>query len=452
MSPRADTIAAIATPPGHGAVAIVRVSGARTRSIALRIFHAKRALRPRLATFGAVFDAQGNTIDRGLALFMPAPHSYTGEDVLELHVHGSPIIASETLRATLAAGARLAQPGEFTRRAFLNGKLDLSQAEAVADVIAAESLSAARGAEARLAGGLQSEVERLRAALSQVVEELTGALDFPDEVPDPDAADLRRRFAAVLAALRSLHGTWESGRIVREGVGVAIVGPPNAGKSSLLNALLGEERALVSMLPGTTRDTIEETIAIDGVHVRLVDTAGIRSAGEELEAAGIARTERALAHATLALVVVDGSAPLGAEAGELLARTRARPRLVFFNKADLGTAGFRARAAGEADAISGSVRRPHDLVRLREAIAAIGWGRAVPDLARPHLASARQADAVLQAICALAAAELTLDQGQPVDLVAPDVMAALGALGQITGAAVTEALLDGIFARFCIGK
>lgn len=452
MDHAADTIAAIATPPGHGAVAIVRVSGAATPSIAARIFRAKRALRPRVATFGRVVDAAGRTIDQALALFMPAPHSYTGEDVFEVHAHGSPLIAGETLRAALAAGARLAQPGEFTRRAFLGGKLDLSQAEAVADVIAAESLSAARAAQARLAGGLHTEVDRLRAQLAAVVEELTGALDFPDEVPDPEPGALRVRFAAVLAALRDLHGTWESGRVVREGLSVAIVGPPNAGKSSLLNALLGEERALVSAIPGTTRDTIEESLAIDGVHVRLVDTAGIRSAGEELEAAGIARTERALAHATLALVVVDGSAPLGSEAQAILLRTRTRPRIVFFNKADLGTPGYAARAGEEAEALCGSVRWPADLARLRAGIAHAGWGRELPDLARPHLASARQADAVLAAIRALELAEATLAEGQPVDLVASEVTGAFAVLGQITGSAVTEALLDGIFARFCIGK
>ena len=448
----AHTIAAIATAPGHGAVAIVRVSGPAAAAIAARVFAGGRPLRPRYATYGRVLDAAGATLDRGLALLMPGPHSYTGDDVLELHVHGAPVIAAEVLRAALGAGARLATPGEFTRRAYLNGKLDLSAAEAVADVVAAESLAEARAAGARLAGGLQSEVERLRGALSLVAEELSGAIDFPDEVPDPQPAALHERFGAVLAELRALHATWEAGRIVREGLAVAIVGPPNAGKSSLLNALLGEERALVSAFPGTTRDTIEESLAIDGILVRLIDTAGIRRAGEEVEAAGIARTERALEHASLALVVVDGAQPLTPEALDILARTRARPRVVFFNKADLGAAGFAARGPAEHAAISGSVRVPADLARLRQAVAAAGWDGAAPDLARAHLATARQADAVLAAIRELEHALATLEGGGPVDLVTPAVTAALAALGLITGAQAGAELLDRIFARFCIGK
>src|SRR5579875_1163215 len=307
---RFETIAALATAPGRGAIAVVRVSGDDVRTIAARVFRSKRPLRPRTATLGEVLDARGEPLDQAVAVFFPAPHSYTGEDVLELQVHGSPVIVRETLATLSAAGARAATPGEFTRRAFLNGKLDLSAAEAVADLVDAESKSAARAARARLAGGLLAAVSSQRERLARILEELSGTLDFPDEVPDPPPQRLRDEIAAIDAALDALERTWEVGRMVREGVGVAIVGPPNAGKSSLLNALLREDRALVSEIPGTTRDTIEESLALGGMRVRLIDTAGIREHADRLESAGIARSERALDAARVALVVVDGSVPL----------------------------------------------------------------------------------------------------------------------------------------------
>jgi len=386
-----------------------------------------------------------------MALWFEAPHSYTGEDVLELHVHGSPVVARETLGALLAAGARLATPGEFTRRAFLNGKLDLSAAEAVADLVDAESKSAARAARGRLAGGLFAIVRAQRAALDEIATELSGTLDFPDEVPEPSRGGLREQIVAVDSRLSELARSWEVGRLVREGVSVAIVGPPNAGKSSLLNALLHDERALVSEIAGTTRDTIEESLALDGIRVRLIDTAGIRAHADRLEAAGIARSEQALEGARIALVVVDGSAPLDSASREILARTRDRARVVIFNKCDLGERGFRERDAREADALLVSVLQPGDVERVAEALeAAIGAGG--PDLERPHLATARQADCVLAARRALARALQTLEFGDPIDLIAPDLVEASAALGELSGDAVTEEILDAVFARFCIGK
>lgn len=406
---------------------------------------------PRLAVLGEVVDAGNAPVDQGLALFFPAPHSYTGEDMLELHVHGSPVVAGETLAAMLAAGARLAAPGEFTRRAFLNGKLDLSAAEAVADLIDAESRSAARAARARLAGGLLEAVGAQRRRLAAILEELTGTLDFPDEVPEPPRERLTAELAGVEAALDALAQGWEVGRMVREGVTVAIVGPPNAGKSSLLNALLGEDRALVSELAGTTRDTIEESFALDDLRVRLIDTAGIRTHAGRLEAAGIERSERALDAARIAVVVVDGSQPADAATREMLARTRERTRVVIFNKRDLGTCGYDAREHDERGALSVSVLETADLTQIRQALrAAIGLD--APDLERAHLATARQADCVLSARRALARAATTLRQDQPIDLIAGDLVEAAAALGELSGDAATEAVLDGVFARFCIGK
>ena len=387
-----------------------------------------------------------------MALYFPAPHSYTGEDVLELHVHGTPALARETLVAALAAGARLAGPGEFTRRAFVHGKIDLASAEAVADLIAAEHSAAARAAAARLSGGLAREVDRLRASLDEMLEELAAAIDFPDEVETPPAARLVERIAGVRARIAELAGTWERGRIVRDGVAVAIVGPPNAGKSSLLNALLGDERALVSELPGTTRDTIEEALALDGMTFRLIDTAGIRAHADRLEAAGIERTERALEHARVALVVVDASAPLSREARDLLARTRERERVVLFNKSDLGRAGYDAREAPERRAVFGSARDETTLNEVRDALSSLVATGETIDLSRAHLGTARQADALLEADRALAYAQETLAVGDPADLISGDVLRAIGALGELTGREADERLLDAIFARFCIGK
>lgn len=447
-----DTIAAIATPPGRGAIAIVRCSGPAARRIAARVFHSPSPLVDRVATYGAIVDPSGRPIDRGLAIAMDGPRTATGEDVVELHVHGSPVTARETLRGLLAAGARLAEPGEFTRRGFLNGKFDLSAAEAVADLIAAESRAAAQAATANLTGGLRRLIDALRSDLRAILEELAGSIDFPDEVAAPDPAVTHARVVALDDQLAALAREGEHGRIVREGLSLAIVGPPNAGKSSLLNAFLGEERAIVSPFAGTTRDTIEEAFSIDGVLVRAIDTAGLRADAEELERIGIERARGTLAAAALALVVIDGSVALGPDAREVLGATRGRPRLVFFNKRDAGSTGYEQRELPELDAVFGSAFLPATLEQLKREIARLGWHGEAIDATRPYLAGARQADAVERARRALALVRKTLADGAPLDLIAGDLLTASAALGEITGGAATEEMLDGIFARFCIGK
>jgi tRNA modification GTPase len=444
-----DTIAAIATPPGKGAIAVVRVSGPAVREITQRLVKTGAALRPRRATRATILDECGEALDQGLAILFNAPHSYTGEDLLELHLHGSPVLAREVVRAALACGARLAQPGEFTRRAFFNDKMDLHAASAVADVIDAETRAATRAALANLGGGLAEEVRSLRAALAEIVEELAGAIDFPDEVPEPDREAVDRRLSPLLASLERLRRDGDLGRLVREGLRVAIVGPPNAGKSSLLNALLGMERAIVSEIPGTTRDTIEETMVIDGVPVHLVDTAGIRAHADRLEAAGIERTKSALAAAHIALVVIDASQPLSVDSVKLLEQTGTLERVVFLNKSDLGT---QAAAALNEPGIVGSVREQSTLIELRQAIAGLGWGGERIDLARPHLVALHEFDAVNAALDALGEARRALHREEPLDFVATELHRAFSSLGHVSEQVAAEEVIDGIFSRFCIGK
>lgn len=430
----------------------MRASGPAAGKLALRYFRRRTPLQPRVATYGEIVDEHGHLIDRGVVLFMQAPRTYTGEDVLEFHVHGSVAVTKELLRALVAGGTRLAQPGEFTRRAFLNGKLDLHAAASVADLIEAETRSAARAAAANMSGALGREVRALRRRLARALEELAGAVDFPDEVPEPDRAVLAGEVRSVMEVLRALQTGFQVGRLMREGLAVAIVGPPNAGKSSLLNALLGEERALVSAIAGTTRDTIEESVAVGTLQVRLTDTAGIRDSNDHLESAGIARSRRALAAAQLLIVVLDGAHPADDAAREILRTTRHRPRVVFYNKADLGTQGYAQREDPERAALSGSVFEPRALESLRLAVERWASEDLEADAQRPHLASLRELDAVRAALFALDCAQATLGSGEPMDFAVGDLHAAFAALGELTGDVATEEMLEAIFARFCIGK
>ncbi len=434
---------------GKGAIAVVRASGPGVPALAQSVARSAVPLRPRVATRATIVDERGDVLDLGLAILFPAPHSYTGDDVLELHLHGSPIVAREVLRALVSFGARLAEPGEFTRRAFLNGKMDLHAAAAVADVIDAETRAATRAALANVESGLAADVAAARAVLSELLEELAAAIDFPDEVREPAPEEVERRIAPIFDVLERLRRDGERGRLLREGVRVAIVGPPNAGKSSLLNALLGMERAIVSDVAGTTRDTIEEAIAIDGVPVRLVDTAGIRSHADRLEGAGIERTRRALDLADVALVVIDGSRPRDRDTRRVLEQTRSHERILFFNKADLGMRG--APEAG-ARAVVGSVHDEHTLAAIRRAVAAAAWGGDSPDLTRPHPVALHEFEAIAAARDALRAARDDARQGAPIDAVGAELHRAFSSLGHVSERVAAEDILNGIFARFCIGK
>ncbi|MGC8486472.1 MAG: tRNA uridine-5-carboxymethylaminomethyl(34) synthesis GTPase MnmE, partial [Candidatus Baltobacteraceae bacterium] len=355
----------------------------------------------------------------------------------------------ELVRAAIACGARQAEPGEFTRRAFLAGKLDLDGVGAIGDLIAAETASAARAALANLGGALRAQVARMRATLREPLERLAASIDFPDEVDEPAREPLAAMLGELESELVRLQRDGEVGRVLREGVNLAIVGPPNAGKSSLLNAFLGEERAIVSELPGTTRDSIEERFIVEGVAVRAVDTAGIRAHADRIEALGIERSQRAFESARILLLVLDASTPLSEQAETLLARSEGRARIVFFNKADLGTSAVRAVSG---IAVIGSTCWPQSLHELRAAIARVGWGSAHPDLERAHLAFGGQFDAVARGLEALRSARSSLAAGAPLDLVGNDLRLVDAALAQLSPAEASEELLESIFARFCIGK
>jgi tRNA modification GTPase len=445
-------------------VAIVRVSGPRARAAIEACFQPRKngTWRAGRMRRGWLIDpATGAPLDDALAVLFPAPNSYTGEDVAELHVHGGAGVVGSCLSLVLRGGARMAEPGEFTRRAFFNGRMDLGQAEAVADLIGAQSRIAANAAAARLDGAAGRALREMRAEILVRLVEIEANVDYPDEVPEPDRAMLAACVRTQAARIDDLLAGAGSARILRDGLDCVIAGPPNAGKSSLLNALLEAERAIVSDIPGTTRDIVEESVAVDGVALRLRDTAGLRATSDVIEAEGVARARRALESAELVLLVLDGSKPLGADERAALATAAGKPRIVLCNKADLGDAGAAmlarefasvARDAEDRAFVVGSVLRPATIETIRSAIARLGWGGAVLDANAALVASARQIGALVRARESLQRVAATLDDGHALDLASDDLRSAAGAYGEVTGETVTAEVLDGIFSRFCVGK
>lgn len=445
-----DTIVAPATGRDPGAIAIVRLSGPSTSAVLERCFRAagkhKPPDAPRVLVRGTSIAADGAEIDDCLAVWMPAPRSFTGEDAAEIHCHGGPAIVAAILDASVAAGARLAEPGEFSRRAFLNGRMDLAQAEAVADLVVARTDLARRLALRQLRGGLSHRIADQRNALIDVAAEIEAALDFPDEDIEPETHE--RLAAGIATALADLHAMltgFEKGRLVREGARVVLTGPPNAGKSSLFNAMLGHERAIVTPHPGTTRDTIECTVDIGGVPVTLVDTAGVRDAQDEIEQLGIRRTAEALANADLVLRVVDATDAGPADAPDLPADARA---IVVLNKCDLVTVPPPS-AAGEPT-VAVSAKTGAGLDALEAALRGALIGVASPeDVA---LATERHALCVRGAAEALLRAKEGLENGIGGELVMVDLREAILNLGDILGLRLDEEVLDRVFSRFCLGK
>ena len=454
-----DTVAAVSSPFGEGAVALLRVSGPEALTVAANVCRLRtpgrevRELPPRVAHRARFVDMMDQMLDDGLVTVCRAPASYTGEDLVELTCHGGLLVTRRVLDALLAAGARPAEPGEFTRRAFVNGKMDLTQAEAVMDVIRAGTDLSLRAAEEQLAGRLGQRVEALRGDLLGLVAHVEAWIDFPEEGIDPDTgAALLARCDGILAHLDALLATADQGRILRDGVRTVIYGEPNVGKSSLLNALVGHERAIVSEIPGTTRDTIEEFLNVRGLPLRLVDTAGLRESDDAVERQGIARTRATLARADLALQVVDASQPPPVVATEDPEPPPLAPAsLLVLNKMDLGVdERWRDERYDAAVYVScrtgGGVDELADAIFQRVTGGAVAWNDAAPAV------NARHANCLRRAREALSAGRALLAAGESPEFAALDLREALTAVGEVVGGADTESILGEIFATFCIGK
>lgn len=453
-----QTIAAIATAPGPSAIGIVRLSGPQAAGCVSALFRPAdgRALTdhpPRTLVLGALHAADGSVLDQALATYSAAPHSYTGEDTAELQCHGSPAVLALALEALFAQGARQALPGEFTKRAFLNGRLDLTQAEAVADLIDAESAQAARQAALQLSGALSRRIAAIYDALTDLSAHFHAVLDYPDEDIDPfEAATLSSALSKAGQDLDRLLATYRRGRFLSTGIPCTIVGRPNAGKSSLLNALLGYDRAIVTDIPGTTRDTVEASCTLGGQLLRLIDTAGIRDTADPVERLGVERSRQALSGAALALVLWDGSLPPTQEDAQLLelARQEAEQVLLLRTKADLPPCPAWPVPDGTA-AIPVSARTLSGLDELEAAVKQL-FPEPAGQQAGELLTNQRQYDAALRARQAVERAQGALDSGFPPDAVVADVEAALLALGELTGANIRAEITERIFQRFCVGK
>jgi tRNA modification GTPase len=440
-----DTIAAIATAAGAGGVGVVRLSGVRAREIAETL--CVRRLKPRFAHYARFHDERGETLDDGIALYFRAPASYTGEDIVELQAHGSPAVLRALLDRCCALGARMARPGEFSERAFLNGKLDLAQAEAVADLIAAGDARAARAARRSLDGVFSRRVDALADALLGLRVHVEAAIDFVDEPLDTlGGAQLRDGLARAAADLDALLIEAERGQKLRDGLHAVIVGPPNAGKSSLLNALAGSERAIVSDIAGTTRDLLRETVRVDGVELTLVDTAGLRAGGDAIEREGMRRAASELTRADLAIVVLDANEITSGRAAVADAIAGVPQRLWVMNKADL----LPGLPPASDDAVWVSARTGAGLDTLHARLRAL-TGLEAEGAEGAFSARARQVDALRRARLELAAARQQLE-GDMLDLTAESLRAAHDSLGEITGRVAPDDLLGHIFSRFCIGK
>ncbi len=444
----AETIAALATPPGTGALAVIRMSGPGAGEVLYRC--TERRLKPRRASLVRVCDAEGRLVDEAVATHFIAPASYTGEDVVELSCHGGMLVTQRVLERLLECGARPAEPGEFSRRAFLNGRMDLTQAEAVMDVISAGSDLALRAAQNQLHGAISERVGKAADKLLSLAAHVEACIDFPDEDIAPDTvAQLAEGLDEVSSSLRGLLATADEGRFLREGVRTAIVGAPNVGKSSLLNKLLGYERAIVSDTAGTTRDTIEESVALGGLRLRLIDTAGLHESADALEQAGMERSRRAGAEAALVLEVADASLPpVPPEAwgiGEW--QENGARHLLVLNKCDLPE----HPAWQGRDAIRLSCRTGQGMEELESAITRLFWkGQAETDSL--VAINTRHRYALQQAINNLAAARQSLLAGESPELADVDLREALDALGSISGRLDTEDILSRVFSTFCLGK
>lgn len=449
-----DTIAAIATPLGEGGLAVIRLSGPQALAIADRCF-APAGQASAAAThtihFGHVVH-DGQNVDEALLAVMRAPRTFTREDVVEITCHGGILPAKTVLDAVLASGARLAEPGEFTRRAFLNGRIDLAQAEAVADLIHSRTELALRAANEQLAGKLSRRINDLRDQMLETLAHVEAQIDFPEEDIAPDTREqLIARLDEGVAFMHELLRTAHEGQILRRGIRAAIVGRPNAGKSSLLNQLLGRDRAIVSAIPGTTRDTIEETANIRGLPVIFIDTAGLREARDEIEAEGVRRSRQSFQQAEFILQVLDMSEPLTAADENYLAEFAGKQRILVRNKVDL-PARLQLPDGLKAPAVDVCCLTGQGIEPLKDAIKALVWSGDIKAEMLQVMINSRHQDALIRARTAALRAVEALRADQPLELAALDLRIAVNAVGEIVGQTTTEDLLDLIFSQFCLGK
>lgn len=463
-----DTIVAIATPPGRGGIGVVRLAGPEAKNIALPLLRLKHDLKAGHAVFGELIEPGSNPvetaalgcqaetnsarIDEVVVTYFAKPHSYTTDDIVEISAHGSPVVLRHVVDLALIAGARLAEPGEFTMRAFLNGRIDLTQAEAVRDLIDSQTLYQAKVAAQQLDGALSRRLQPIKQKLVELIAVLEAGIDFAeDDVSVLPREQILQRVAEVEKPLSSLAGSFSFGKIVHEGFTLAIVGRPNVGKSSLFNRLVERERAIVTATPGTTRDLVSETVAIGGIPVKLVDTAGIRRALDEAESMGIRKSMEALADADMVLVVLDLSQPLGAEDHELLQQVNGRPAIAVGNKCDLTSSQF-PDFSFQLPRVRTSAVSGEGVAELRREILRHIGGENTAQSEAGFLTNLRHQNLVRAAIAALKNAQAAVDNRVPHEMLLLDLYNALRPLDEITGDTTNDDILNLIFSTFCIGK
>jgi tRNA modification GTPase len=442
-----DTIVAISTPPGRSGIGVVRLSGAIAENIGNQFI--QRPLSHQRAVVGRWQAEDGEIIDDVVVVLHRAPHSYTGEDVVEISAHGNPLILNRIVSMAQSAGARIANPGEFTLRAVAHGKMDLIQAEAVRDFIDAQTEMQARTAFRQISGAVSKTISPVKEELIDLVAHLEAGIDFAeDDVDIPDAGAIAERVGRIRSTLEGLQETYSYGRLLSSGVRIVIAGKPNVGKSSLFNRLVAADRAIVTDVPGTTRDVVSEAGSLDGIPMQFFDTAGVRETTDQVERIGVTRTLEALTEADLALVVLDGASPLAAEDERVRETVRELPHLVIANKCDLR----RSADVEKLEPVWVSAKTGEGLDALRDAIRHALGDKRSEGVAEFVLTSARQNEEVLRAITALRAAEAALRSATPHEMVLLDLYEALSALNELTGEITTEDILGRIFSTFCIGK